>query len=134
MPAAPEQVARIKLCHDCPARKAKGTGAACPESGLAFLGHAEAGECPLGLFAGLTVKGVAHGVVGLAKAAFGIDRAGDATIEARRATCAACPEWTGRTCKLCGCLVAAKIRLKGEACPAGKWGAVTDQGTPDVQP
>lgn len=43
--------------------------------------------------------------------------------ERRRATCAACPRWVpaDRRCILCGCYTEAKITLKAESCPEGRW-------------
>ena len=37
--------------------------------------------------------------------------------------CKACPEFIKltTTCKKCGCFMAAKTKLKGAACPIGKW-------------
>lgn len=37
--------------------------------------------------------------------------------------CKTCENWTGRTCKVCGCYTAMKVRLPAEACPIGKWSA-----------
>lgn len=52
-------------------------------------------------------------------------------LAAREATCRACPEWdaaalnsTGR-CRKCGCSTWAKLRMATEACPIGKWKAVS---------
>ena len=49
----------------------------------------------------------------------------------REATCRACPEWdaaalngTGR-CRKCGCSTWAKLRMATEACPLGKWEAIS---------
>ena len=77
---------------------------------------------------------VVAGVVGLAKAATGIDRADEATIERRRAICRECPSAERRMsnrqqmevtawsqCAECGCLLKAKTVIAGETCPAGKW-------------
>lgn len=72
----------------------------------------------------LTIRGIAHGIAGLAKAAVGADRASDETIAARRETCRACEHNTGGAvvrCRLCGCALRAKTRLAGEHCPVGKW-------------
>ena len=37
--------------------------------------------------------------------------------------CKACPEFIKltTTCKKCGCFMIAKTKLKGAACPIGKW-------------
>lgn len=57
-------------------------------------------------------------------------RAQEAEWAARKAErmdiCQACPNaMAGRTrkylCGLCGCVIAAKVRLPGAKCPAGKW-------------
>ena len=52
-------------------------------------------------------------------------------LATREATCRACPEWdaaalnsTGR-CRKCGCSTWAKLRMATEACPIGKWKAVS---------
>jgi hypothetical protein len=52
-------------------------------------------------------------------------------LATREATCRACPEWdakalnaTGR-CRKCGCSTWAKLRMATEACPLGKWKAVS---------
>ena len=75
-------------------------------------------------------KQVAHGAVGLTKAALRIDRASDETIAARREACMACEylekrEVLGvvqvRRCLRCGCLVKPKAVISGESCPVGKW-------------
>lgn len=78
-----------------------------------------------------------QGVVGLVKAAAGIDRADDETIRARLLTCAGCPQLErnpllhlppgasgvspASRCRACGCFVAAKARLASESCPEGRW-------------
>ena len=69
---------------------------------------------------------IAHGASGIAKAALGIDRVDGASWARRRAVCVACEHSThsgGRLsrCKLCDCFIGAKIRVKGEQCPEGKW-------------
>lgn len=35
--------------------------------------------------------------------------------------CRECDQWDGSRCRKCGCFTALKVRLKGEACPIGKW-------------
>jgi len=41
---------------------------------------------------------------------------------ARYAICKGCPELTiTKQCKLCGCFMKAKTRLKDAKCPIGKW-------------
>lgn len=60
-------------------------------------------------------------------------RATTGQIEARATECRECPskvrkhgiDWCGKpftiTDQTCGCIVWAKIRVRGEACPQGKW-------------
>jgi hypothetical protein len=62
-----------------------------------------------------------RGLVGLAKAAAGIDRTSHEVRHVRLATCRACPELSGSQCRLCGCFVRPKTAIAGEKCPAGKW-------------
>lgn len=110
--------------------------------------HHDGSRCTLGKFGGKPSPGVCErlcedrvardaskpalipllvkGTAGLAKAALGIDRADEATIAARRKTCAACPNAITtagivRRCKLCRCALAAKVVIAGERCPVGKW-------------
>jgi hypothetical protein len=66
-------------------------------------------------------KKLSRGIIGLAKAEFGLDRASDETVAERKKICLACP-WNdlGR-CSQCNCYLHAKIRIKKEACPEHKW-------------
>ncbi len=81
------------------------------------------------------VSHVAHGAVGLAKAATGIDRPPEQIIEERRKICRACPHAVpcvanvGKRCKCakCGCLLRAKTAVMEESCPLQKWVAVNIQ-------
>jgi hypothetical protein len=41
--------------------------------------------------------------------------------EQRLAICHSCPEWNGKSCKVCGCYVKLKVRVPEEKCPHGKW-------------
>jgi hypothetical protein len=106
--------------------------------GLAINASHPSAPCPVGKWADMfaptapmpdsmkpatITQTVAHGAAGLVKAALGLDRCDDATLEARRATCATCEHLQDGRCGLCGCLLAAKQRLAGERCPAGKWQA-----------
>ena len=85
---------------------------------------------------GCGCKHIVRGVVGLTKALVGWDRADDTTIRHRRRCCKKCPHVSRSTdlkyqktngvttlsqCGMCKCFVAAKITIKGEACPLGKW-------------
>ena len=43
-------------------------------------------------------------------------------IEQRINICNTCEHLSAiRNCKICGCLVDGKVRLKGSTCPIGKW-------------
>jgi hypothetical protein len=59
-------------------------------------------------------------------------------LATREATCRACPEWdaaalngTGR-CRKCGCSTWAKLRMATEACPLGKWEAISSPSAPPL--
>ncbi len=39
----------------------------------------------------------------------------------RLSVCQGCPEWTGKSCKICGCFVKLKVKIPEEKCPLGKW-------------
>ena len=57
----------------------------------------------------------------------------------RTAICGACPEQdkAAAQCTVCGCKLKAKIAMASEACPAGKWPALTvlpDMAPPPLPP
>lgn len=54
------------------------------------------------------------------------ERATEEVASARYEICKACPELiqTTKTCKKCGCFMAAKTKLPHASCPIGKWDAV----------
>jgi len=66
----------------------------------------------------------------LLKAELGIDAADEETMAMRKEICLGCPVYDFGVCVEekggCGCFVAAKIKIKGEACPLSepKWKAV----------
>ena len=64
---------------------------------------------------------IVHGAAGLAKAALGLARATDETIADRTRLCRACGDYRHGFCGRCGCLIAGKVRISSEKCPAGKW-------------
>ena len=79
---------------------------------------------------------VVTGVVGLTKAVLHIDRADEATIRHRRRKCKRCPHVSRNSdpkytktgglttlsqCGKCSCVISAKITIKGEKCPDGRW-------------
>lgn len=41
--------------------------------------------------------------------------------ERRISICKSCEQFTGKTCKLCGCFIRLKARLETEHCPIKKW-------------
>jgi hypothetical protein len=71
------------------------------------------------------LMGLITGGAKLLKAELGIDAADEATMATRKALCLKCPIYDFGVCVEekggCGCFVAAKIKLKGEECPKGKW-------------
>jgi hypothetical protein len=44
----------------------------------------------------------------------------DDTLRLRKVTCDTCDQWTGLTCRKCGC-TRLKVWLATERCPVGKW-------------
>ena len=67
------------------------------------------------------VQKAAHFVTGAAKAIKAVTLPETPESQARLAVCEECEEWTGRTCKVCGCFTALKVRIPDEKCPKGKW-------------
>ncbi len=41
--------------------------------------------------------------------------------KARLVVCSMCDQWTGTTCKKCGCFTKLKVKIPEEKCPLGKW-------------
>jgi len=64
---------------------------------------------------------ISKGLVGLAKAQFGIGRAPDELIANRKAICMNCPANDIGRCAKCGCYIHAKIRIRKEVCPIRRW-------------
>lgn len=49
----------------------------------------------------------------------------DDEVGKRIETCKTCDQLTKlKLCKVCGCFMPAKVRLKGSSCPLGKWIAI----------
>jgi hypothetical protein len=89
------------------------------------------GKAGCGSCAKKGLMGLIKGGAKLLKAELGIDAADEATMAKRKALCLACPVYDFGVCVEekggCGCFVAAKIKLKSEACPLSpnpKWKAV----------
>jgi hypothetical protein len=55
------------------------------------------------------------------KLAIGVGLAPAPIADARKAICRSCHRNNGGRCDICGCPVAAKVKLAGETCPAGRW-------------
>ena len=72
--------------------------------------------------------GLIRGGAKLLKSELGVDAADEETMAMRKEMCLGCPIYDFGVCVEekggCGCFVAAKIKLKGEACPLSKWEAV----------
>ena len=70
---------------------------------------------------------IAKGEPGLLKSELGIDRAGESLQASRKQVCMECPSqyYDFGVCSEerggCGCFLASKITIKGEACPEGHW-------------
>jgi len=70
---------------------------------------------------------LAKGVPGLLKSELGIDQAGPSLARARRGICLECPSgyYDFGVCSEerggCGCFLASKVTIGGEACPEGHW-------------
>jgi hypothetical protein len=49
--------------------------------------------------------------------------ASEEKADSRYTTCLSCPELINltKTCKKCGCFMAAKVKLEKATCPIGKW-------------
>jgi len=58
---------------------------------------------------------------GAVKAAKAMTKPETEESKARLEVCKTCPEWTGKSCKVCGCFVNLKVRIPEEKCPIGKW-------------
>jgi hypothetical protein len=64
---------------------------------------------------------LAKGGAKLLKAQLGIDASDEDTINERKALCISCEHYDFGVCNSCGCFCSAKVRLKTEKCPIGKW-------------
>jgi len=62
-----------------------------------------------------------RGAGGLLKAELGIGGADDDTIIDRKNICESCEHYDFGVCNECGCFCSAKVKLKSEKCPVGRW-------------
>jgi len=67
------------------------------------------------------LKRLIRGGAGLLKAELGIDACNPDTILERRRVCESCEHYDFGLCTECGCILAAKVKLKSENCPLEKW-------------
>ncbi len=127
---------QIGTCYKCEFSQLNRGGCAgpcpCHVDGHDISEHAKTDYCPKGFYPdgvtanNLTMAAAIHGAVGLVKAAVGMDKSSPELIAQRQAICEGCEHWVVRTglfhqCDICRCATAAKMRLKGEKCPIGKW-------------
>ena len=97
----------IRTCFACPRRQEVGGKQVCGLDGGDVGAHAFS-DCPDGRFtAAGPLATIAHGAVGLMKAAVGIDRAEEGVIKERRAVCGDCPHNAGRLMRGATCAGAA---------------------------
>ena len=62
-----------------------------------------------------------RGASGLLKAELGIGGADEHTINDRKNICESCEHYDFGVCGKCGCFCSAKVKLKNEKCPEGRW-------------
>lgn len=67
------------------------------------------------------IKKVVHFAKGAAKAVQAVTLPETPESQARLEVCKGCDQWTGKSCKVCGCFVNLKVRIPEEKCPLGKW-------------
>jgi hypothetical protein len=66
-------------------------------------------------------QGIMHYAKGAVKAAKALTKPETEESKARLEVCKGCDQWTGKSCKVCGCFVNLKVRIPEEKCPIGKW-------------
>jgi hypothetical protein len=78
---------------------------------------------PVAAGPGLLTRAANFGKAIVSHVAAGRPAADAATVEARWATCRACPMFdaAGVVCRACGCHLEIKIRWAEQCCPIGKW-------------
>ena len=67
------------------------------------------------------IKRLLLGSAKLLKSELGIDASDEKTMSSRRGMCESCEHYDFGVCGECGCFCAAKVKLKSELCPIGKW-------------
>lgn len=118
----------LSICLECEHKTPiPGGRPVCAKTGVPIGDQAAIG-CPLNKFATLTIGGIIHGAIGIARAVTGTGGADEEMIERRTAICAGCPHsiktaGVFQSCELCGCSTWAKVRNADEHCPddPSKW-------------
>tara|TARA_R110002167_G_scaffold160158_1_gene356041 strand:+ start:443 stop:919 length:477 start_codon:yes stop_codon:yes gene_type:complete len=100
---SPQENKEGKVCKDCGSKEGKGCKSCRDKKKKRSLRS--------------TIKGA----VGLAKSEMGVGTVDDSTLEHRRQLCILCDRQDLGVCGECGCYCAAKVKLKKERCPLGKW-------------
>ncbi len=67
------------------------------------------------------VKNLITGSVKLLKSELGVDGTNSDELESRKKICLGCDKYDFGVCTSCGCFLSAKVKLKTEQCPEGKW-------------
>lgn len=70
---------------------------------------------------GLVRKAVNLGRAVAEHVAAGLPRADDDTARRRLEVCSGCVQYDGSSCRICGCNMAAKVRMLEQRCPLGLW-------------
>lgn len=78
-------------------------------------------EGPVQVVAETRNRGMGWAVQGAKKAAKALTMPKTEESEKRLEVCKGCDQWTGKSCKVCGCFVSLKVRIPEEKCPLGKW-------------
>lgn len=66
-------------------------------------------------------RSVSWAASGAVKAAKALTMPETPESQARLEVCKGCDQWTGKSCKVCGCFVSLKVKIPEEKCPLGKW-------------
>lgn len=68
-----------------------------------------------------SLKRLIAGGAKLLKSELGIDACDEKNMIDRKNICDSCEHYDFGVCNLCGCFCAAKVKLKSEICPDGRW-------------
>jgi hypothetical protein len=114
----------ILKCQVCPRHlpPKHGEPIKCGVTGKNIREHAKAEDCPQGFY----TPG-SHITIGKARVhrpIAGSNASSPALIESRLSVCRGCSNFSNGSCRLCGCVLASKVRDRDSSCPAEKWGKV----------